>query len=136
LSDEGKEKHVFHPDEGMTISMDVTSYSKIDDFVFGIGIFNSQGICCYGTNTQLDEYEAQSVEGEGRVLFRIDRMNLINGTYYLDVAVHKKDGYPYDYHRNLYSFMISSSCKDVGISRPDHSWEFSEKIKITPAKKN
>ncbi|MFC2165345.1 ABC transporter ATP-binding protein [Acidobacteriota bacterium] len=136
LSKEGKDKHVFHPDEGMIIDMDVTSYSKIKDFVFGIGIFNSQGICCYGTNTDLEEYEAKSIEGEGKVIFHIQKMNLINGTYYLDLAIHKKDGYPYDYHRNLYSFMISSSCKDVGISRPDHSWEFSEEIKITPVKKN
>ena len=136
LSEEGKEKHVFHPDEGMVIAMEVTAYSKIDDFVFGVGIFYSQGICCYGTNTQLEEFESKSVEGEAKVVFRIARMGLINGTYYLDVAVHKKDGYPYDYHRNLYSFMISSSCKDVGISRPDHSWEFSEQIKITPTKKS
>lgn len=132
----GQEKHVFHPDEGMIIAMDVTAYSKINDFVFGVGIFNSQGICCYGTNTQLEDYKPQSVEGEGRVVFRIARMSLINGTYYLDVAVHKKDGYPYDYHRNLYSFMISSSWKDVGITRLDHSWEFSERIRITPAKKS
>ena len=23
----------------------------VDDFVFGIGIFNAEGVCCYGTNT-------------------------------------------------------------------------------------
>ena len=25
--------------------------NPIDDFVFGIGIFNAEGVCCYGTNT-------------------------------------------------------------------------------------
>jgi len=136
LSEKGQDKHVFHPDEGMIIAMDVTSYSKIKDFVVGIGIFNSQGICCYGTNTHLEKYESQSIDGEGKIIFRIEKMNLINGTYYLDLAVHKKDGYPYDYHRNLYSFLISSTCKDVGISRPDHSWEFFGNIKIKSTKKN
>jgi hypothetical protein len=127
---DGQEKHVYSPDEGMIIEMDISAYSQIKDFVFGIGIFNPKGICCYGTNTQLEEFTAQSIEGEGRVVCRIEKMGLINGTYYLDVAVHKKDGYPYDYHRNLYSFLVSSPKKDVGVSRPEHSWEFSSRIKI------
>jgi ABC-type polysaccharide/polyol phosphate transport system ATPase subunit len=129
---DGIEKHVYSPDEGMVIEMDVMAYSRIKDFVFGIAINNPKGICCYGTNTQLEEFAAQNIEGEGRVVFQIDKLGLINGTYYLDVATHKKDGYPYDYHRNLYSFMISSTNKDVGILRPEHSWKFSSGIKIKP----
>jgi ABC-2 type transport system ATP-binding protein/lipopolysaccharide transport system ATP-binding protein len=131
----GKEKHVFSPDEGMILDIDVTAYSKIKDFVFGIGIFNSQGIWCYGTNTLVEDWNPVSIQGEGKVTCRIKSLNLINGTYYLDVAVHKKDGYPYDYHRNLYSFLISSSFKDAGIVRPEHTWGFSSGIKIKkPAK--
>ena len=110
--------------------MDVESYSEIKDFAFGIGIFNSQGICCYGTNTIIEELEPTSISGKGKVTLKIDRLNFVNGTYYLDVAVHKRDGYPFDYHRNLYSFLISSREKDVGIFRPDHSWEFSSDIRI------
>ncbi len=127
---DGTEKHVYSPDEGMVIEMDVLAYSQIKDFAFGIGIYNPKGICCYGTNTQLEEFTAQSVEGEGQVVCQIEKLGLINGTYYLDVAIHKKDGYPYDYHRNLYSFLISSTKKDVGILRPKHSWKFSPGIKI------
>jgi ABC-type polysaccharide/polyol phosphate transport system ATPase subunit len=127
---DGIERHVYSPDEGMLIEMEVMAYSQIKDFVFGIAINNPKGICCYGTNTDLEEFAAQFIEGEGQVVFRIDKLGLINGTYYLDVAAHKKDGSPYDYHRNLYSFMISSPNKDVGILRPQHSWKFSSGIKI------
>lgn len=128
---DGREKHVFSPDEGMLIEMDVVAYSRIKDFVFGIGIFNSQGVSCYGTNTLLEDFKPVSIQGEGKVICMVEKLNLINGTYYLDVAVHKEDGYPYDYHRNLYSFMVSSRYKDEGVSRPSHSWSFSPKIKIT-----
>ncbi len=131
---DGKEKHVFSPDEGMTIEIDVVASQHIKDFVFGIGIFNSQGICCYATNTYLEDIEPLSIQGEGKVVCRIDELNLINGTYYLDVAIHKKDGYPYDYHRNLYSFMVFSLKKDEGITRPKHSWIFSPQIKIKRTK--
>ncbi len=132
---EGKEKSVFSPDEGMVIEMDIAAPSRQQDFVFGIGLFNSQGISCYGTNTNLEDYEPISIEGEGKVVCRIERLGLVNGTYYLDVAAHKRDGYPYDYHRNLYSFLVSSSLRDEGIARLPHGWEFSENIKISPPKK-
>jgi ABC-2 type transport system ATP-binding protein/lipopolysaccharide transport system ATP-binding protein len=128
----GEEKHVFAPEEGLLIEMDVVAHSPADDFGFGIGVFNSQGICCYGTNTQLEDYEAVSIKGEGRVVCRVETLSLVNGTYYLDVAVHKRDGYPYDYHRNLYSFLVSSTHKDVGIGRLVHSWSFSPGIGMKP----
>jgi ABC-2 type transport system ATP-binding protein/lipopolysaccharide transport system ATP-binding protein len=128
----GEEKHVFSPEESLLIEMDVVAREPADDFVFGIGVFNSQGICCYGTNTSLEDYEAVSIQGEGRVVCRIETLSLVNGTYYLDVAVHKRDGYPYDYHRNLYSFLVSSPHKDVGIGRLVHGWSFSPEIEIKP----
>ncbi len=129
---EGQEKNVFSPDEGMVIEMDVTAHSRIEDFVFGVGLLNSQGITCYGTNTHLEDFEPVSIQGEGKVICRIERLNLINGTYYLDLAVHKRDGYPYDYHRNLYSFLIFSTSKEVGISRLPHTWSFSPGIQTKP----
>lgn len=133
---DGQEKHVFSSDEGMIIEMDVVAYSQIKDFVFGIGIFNSQGVSCYGTNTHLEDYEPVSIQGKGKVICRVEKLNLINGTYYLDVATHKSDGYPYDYHRNLYSFLVSTSYKDVGVSRLSHFWSFSPQIKIKPPRKS
>ena len=116
----------------MVLEMEVEAYSRIRDFVFGIGIFNSQGTLVYGTNTLLEDYAAVEIQGKGRVVCRLERLNLVNGTYYLDVATHKRDGYPYDYHRNLYSFLVSSRLKDDGIFRPDHTWEFSGKIRLKP----
>ncbi len=127
---DGKVKHVFSPQDGMLIEIDINAYSRIKDFVFGIGIFNSQGVCCYGTNTFLEGFQPDSIKGKGKVVLRIESLNFVNGIYYLDVAVHKRNGYPYDYHRKLYSFLLSSKYKDDGIYRPEHSWEFSPEIKI------
>lgn len=127
---QGKVKSVYSPQEGMIIEMDVEARSRIKDFVFGVGIYNSQGICCYGTNTYIEDMIPVSIEGKEKVLFKIKKLNLINGTYYMDVATHKRNGYPYDYHRNLYSFMISSRGKDMGIVRPPHTWEFTSGIKF------
>ena len=131
----GEEKHVFTPEEGLVIEIDTVASQPVKDFVFGIGIFNSQGISCYGTNTNLEDYEPVVLQGEGKAACRIEKLNLINGTYYLDVAVHRRDGYPYDYHRNLYSFLVSSTLKDVGIARLPHKWTFSPAIKFKTLEK-
>jgi hypothetical protein len=60
----------------------------------------------------------------------------VPGTYKLDVAAHKKDGYQYDYHRLLYTFRVKSRLHDAGIYRPRHAWTFSGAVslaKISPA---
>ena len=63
-------------------------------------------------------------------LVAVDSIDLVEGTYKLDVAVHKFDGFPYDYHRLLYTFRIKSRTKDVGIYRPKHVWRFSDGVSV------
>jgi hypothetical protein len=66
------------------------------------------------------------------VLFAIDSLDLVEGTYKVDVAVHKRDGFPYDYHRLLYTFRTKSRTRDVGIYRPRHHWTFSPGVRFKP----
>ena len=66
--------------------------------------------------------------GDAEVFFSIASLDLVEGTYKIDVAVHKLDGYPYDYHRLLYTFRVKSRTKDVGIYRPRHEWRFSDSV--------
>jgi hypothetical protein len=103
----------------------------MDDFVVGIGLFNAEGVCCYGTNTSLEELKSVSILGDAEVRFNVDRLDLVEGTYKLDVAIHKLDGYPYDYHRLLYTFRVKSRTKDVGIYRPPHQWGFSPTVQFS-----
>ena len=62
----------------------------------------------------------------------IDRLDLVEGTYKFDVAAHKLDGFPYDYHRQLYTIRVKSRQKDVGIYRPPHRWEVTGDVKFRP----
>jgi hypothetical protein len=123
--------HVFHSGERMVIRVGVRASAPVRDFVFGVGIFNAEGVCCYGTNTDLEEYKPVVLSGAGFAELVIDRLDLVEGTYKLDVAVHKRDGFPYDYHRLLYTFRVKSPVKDVGIFRPPHSWAFSPNVELT-----
>ncbi len=127
----GEPSFVFHSGEPMTVRVTVTAHSAISDFVFGIGLFNAEGVCCYGTNTYLEEMTPVSIEGQVQASFEVDRLDLVEGTYKLDVAVHKRDGFPYDYHRLLYTFRVKSRTHDAGIYRPPHRWSFSGKVAFT-----
>jgi ABC-type polysaccharide/polyol phosphate transport system ATPase subunit len=130
LGPDGQSGHVFHHGDAIRVTMTVRAHQPNKDFVFGLGIFNADGVCCYGTNTYLEEYQPDEFSGEGQVTFAVDSLQLVEGTYRLDVAAHKLDGYPYDYHRLLYTFRVKSRTKDVGIYRPAHRWEFSQGIRF------
>jgi ABC-type polysaccharide/polyol phosphate transport system ATPase subunit len=127
----GDAGHVFQSGDAIQVRMDVAAQGKITDFVFGLGLFNADNVCVYGTNTNLEEFRPTEIEGRGSVTFTIDSLDLVEGTYRLDLAAHKADGYPYDYHRLLYTFRVKSRIRDVGIYRPDHSWSFDGGIKIS-----
>jgi ABC-type polysaccharide/polyol phosphate transport system ATPase subunit len=128
---DGTAGHVFHSGDPLSLRIKLRSPVLLDDFVIGVGIFNAEGICCYGTNTNIEELRSVEILGDGQVDFNVRRLDLVEGTYKLDVAVHKRDGYPYDYHRLLYTFRVKSRTKDVGIYRPEHTWSFSPTVQFT-----
>ncbi len=130
----GDAGHVFQSGEAIQVRMDVASKEKITDFVFGLGLFNADNVCVYGTNTNLEEFQPSEIDGDGHVTFTIDKLDLVEGTYRLDLAAHKADGYPYDYHRLLYTFRVKSKIRDVGIYRPDHKWAFGGAIRFSDEK--
>jgi lipopolysaccharide transport system ATP-binding protein len=130
-SEDGERAHLFHTGDRLNIRIRMRAPLPVDDFVLGIGLFNAEGVCCYGTNTSIEQYTSERLSGDAEATFTIDSLDLVEGTYKLDVAVHKLDGYPYDYHRLLYTFRVKSRTKDVGIYRPRHEWRFSDSIKLT-----
>ncbi|OFW38383.1 MAG: hypothetical protein A3J29_13945 [Acidobacteria bacterium RIFCSPLOWO2_12_FULL_67_14b] len=127
---DGEAGHVFQSGDAVQVRMEVKAGETITDFVFGLGLFNADGVCIYGTNTNLEEFQPTEITGEAVVTFTIDHLDLVEGTYRLDLAAHKADGYPYDYHRLLYTFRVKSRVRDVGIYRPDHKWSFAGGIKF------
>jgi len=122
---DGEAGHVFHTGDAVDVRIQMRAPLLIDDFVVGIGIFNAEGVCCYGTNTTIEELTGERLSGDAEATFAIESLELVEGTYKMDVAVHKFDGFPYDYHRLLYTFRVKSRAKDVGIYRPRHTWRFS-----------
>jgi len=134
VDDRGAERHVFASGESVVVRLDVEARAEVDDFVFGVGIFTADGVSVYGTNTHLEDFVPRRAMGRGQVSLELSDLRLVEGTYLLDVAVHRRDGTPYDYHRGLHSFRVKSRVKDVGVYRPPHRWSFAGGLDLeTPA---
>ncbi|ODS58660.1 MAG: hypothetical protein ABS36_03780 [Acidobacteria bacterium SCN 69-37] len=130
FGEEGQPTHIFHTGERVTLRLAVSAARPVDDFVFGIGLFSAEGVFIYGTNTFIEEYDPDTLEGDAEIELVLDSLDLVEGTYKLDVAVHRRDGAAYDYHRLLYTFRVKSRVKDVGIYRPKHHWTFPPSVRF------
>jgi ABC-type polysaccharide/polyol phosphate transport system ATPase subunit len=134
VDDRGAERHVFASGESVVVRLDVEAREEVEDFVFGVGIFTADGVSVYGTNTHLEDFVPRRAIGRGEVSLELSDLRLVEGTYLLDVAVHRRDGTPYDYHRGRHSFRVKSRVKDVGVYRPPHRWSFAGGLDLeTPA---
>src|SRR5262249_27171449 len=88
---DARQEFIFHSGDPMSVRLTVLASHPTDDFVFGVGLFNADGMCCYGTNTYLEDMNPVRLAGTAEVTFVIDSLDLVEGTYKLDVAVHKRD---------------------------------------------
>jgi ABC-type polysaccharide/polyol phosphate transport system ATPase subunit len=122
LHTSGQERYVYQSGEAARLVIFYKVHHLVPEAVFGIAIFRGDGLCCYGTNTAIEGIPLPSLGAEGSVEVLLERLDLVSGTYYLDVAVHAEDGYPYDYHHALYAFSVKSDLQEAGVCRIPHCW--------------
>jgi energy-coupling factor transporter ATP-binding protein EcfA2 len=120
----GEERYHFTSGEPVTFEIEAAARQRLTDVVFGVGLFTPRGIECWGTNTALAGRVSETMEGSVTARVRCPALRLGPGEYLLDVALHAKDGYPYDYHRRILSFSVTAGEGGVGVYFPEHEWEF------------
>ncbi|MBN1485882.1 MAG: ABC transporter ATP-binding protein [Chloroflexia bacterium] len=106
-----------------TIELSYEACVPTENPVFGIGLYRQDGLWVYGTNTDIERIAIRRVERRGGVRFQFPKLNLLEGQYWLSVAVHARDGTPYDYWQRCCEFSVYSQVSDKGVYRPDHHWE-------------
>lgn len=117
------ESLVFKTGDDMKIKIEYSTTKNLEDVVVGIGIFRNDGLECYGTNTHIDRLPGIRLKNKGSITCNIHKNNLLSGVYNLDIALHKEDGFPYDYWKKCISFQMNSIVSDCGVNRLDHKWE-------------
>ncbi|MEN9845739.1 MAG: Teichoic acid export ATP-binding protein TagH [Pseudomonadota bacterium] len=119
---DGSEKRVLHPEDTARVRMSYKVHGSHEGLVFGVGITRVDGLSVFGTNTDIDRVNLPAVGTSGVVECEIPRIGLVEGSYTFDVAVHRTDGYPYDYHKDVVHFSVRSDKREVGVSSLTRSW--------------
>jgi ABC-type polysaccharide/polyol phosphate transport system ATPase subunit len=127
----GQERYVYQSGEPVRVVIHYRVHRPVPDPVFGIALMRSDGLWCYGTNTAVEDIPLPPLGEEGHTEILLERLDFVAGTYYLDVAVHALDGYPYDYHHGLYSFAVKSDLQEIGVCRIPHSWAIKPLVAVS-----
>ncbi|MBZ0113774.1 MAG: Wzt carbohydrate-binding domain-containing protein [Thermoanaerobaculia bacterium] len=124
-----EERYHLHSGEDVTFELEVTSPEGLEDVVVGIGIATPRGVEIWGTNTDLAGWRSERFEGTTVVRIECPRLRLAAGEYRLDLAVHARDGAPYDYRQGLFSFSVTAPQPQVGPYAVHHRWHFGPEIR-------
>ena len=119
---DGTEQSVFRVGEDIRLTVDYTVKKPVKDAVIGFGIFDMNGVQCYGTNTRIDKLPEMTLDKDGTAEITMKNVQLLSGEYMIDIAIEQGEGIPVDYYRQAYKIQMISAYGDAGIARVDHTW--------------
>ena len=125
----GDSTSAFETGEPMDILISYRADERVEHPVFGLAIYQQNGFHVCGPNTQLGGMSIPTVEGTGQLVYHIPNLNLLEGTYFLTIAVVNEVGSEtYDYHDRLYSFRVHhGQCRELyGVMTLGGTWRFSD----------
>lgn len=128
LDAEGRPAGRLRSGDPARIEIEVEAREPLSDFVFGVAIATVSGTIVFGTNTAIDGLAPGRFLGKGRAVLELPSLDLASGVYSLDVAVHGKDGSPYDYRRDLLRFEVTADSDVAGTWNPNRTWAFDGEI--------
>ncbi len=124
----GKERRVFRVGETWVARIRYRTTGRIENPVFGLAIHRNDGVHICGPNTAFSGLEIPLIDGEGDILYRVDSLPLLEGTYVVSVAIHNQaDTVMYDYHDRLYTFRVRQVARGerYGLVSVRGEWEWS-----------
>ncbi len=124
LGPDGAERYHLVSGDRAVFEISARADQPLADFVFGVAINTPRGFECWGTNTDLAGFVPAEMAGEVVVRLTCPALRLAPGEYTLDVAVHARDGAPYDYQRRALGFTVTAATGGAGVYFPEHRWEF------------
>ena len=118
LDKNGKEGNYFTAGEPITISAGYVTKEPVDGPVFGFDIYDDKGNYCYATNSQLKNVTIGRLDGEGRLKIKIDELPLLQGKYFVSIAVQSSNyQITYDWQNKKYTFYVINNNSDQGFIR-------------------
>jgi lipopolysaccharide transport system ATP-binding protein len=124
LGPDSSERYHLQSGDRAVFEIHARAARPLTDFVFGIAVNTPRGFECWGTNTDLEGFVPGELAGDVVVRVTCPALRLAPGEYSVDVAIHARDGAPYDYRRRALGFTVTAATGGVGVYFPEHRWEF------------
>ncbi len=104
---QGRESYRFATGERLEARITYQAHTRIDQPLFGVAIYRSDGLHIAGPNVRTSGYDIPFVEGPGELSLVIDPLPLLKGCYELTASVHDYEGiHTYDHHDRAYIFEV------------------------------
>jgi ABC-type polysaccharide/polyol phosphate transport system ATPase subunit len=118
----GAQRHTYRCREQACVSIHYKVHRSIEAPVFRLTLLREDRLWCYGTDTAVDRVPLSTLGQEGIVEVLLERLDLMPGTYYVDVSVEDGDGHVYDYHHRLNKIVVTAEVHAGGVFRIPHRW--------------
>lgn len=122
----GNVRHVFETGEEITFRISYRVSRPVENSYFGLSIFRSDGLRCYGTNSKIDGLICARIDKDGVCSIVFPDMELLPGRYYVDVCVATREDFMLDYLDGVNAFEIYCTSGELGISRIPYQWDLSD----------
>lgn len=124
LNADGRETGTLLTGENLVVEIPYFARTRIENPVFGYSIKTGNGFFIYGTNTQIMKMPMGVAEGHGVVRLNIEPLTLMEGKYFLSLAIHSED-HATQYHRreDWYPFAVKNASSAHGVFQLNTRWE-------------
>lgn len=116
----------FHTFDELEVAVTYRIYEeKIDGFFLGVAFYSANRLdYIFGPNTHLEKKEVPSTRGLHKVIYKVPKLPLIQGTYVVDVGIFNNDGLVnLDYRMSARTFVVSNKYFSEGTYYIDHEWD-------------
>jgi lipopolysaccharide transport system ATP-binding protein len=110
--------------EALQLELEYLAPQPIESPIFALTLTLEDGFICYDTNTAVAGLTLPTLQGQGRITLRLERLDLNGGKYNINVGVYEKNwAYAYDHHWQAYSISVQSGGGEKGVLCPPYQWE-------------
>ena len=121
-----EEQSIFYTGEDIRFVIDFKVRDKVENAVFGIGIYRDDGLNIFGTNTKIEKFKDFEIKEDGSYEIILKNNRLLPGKFIVGFSIEQGD-VPVDYWKTALEIEIVSHSGRVGTFDLEHDWSFSDK---------
>lgn len=117
---ESDRRPYLHPGDPLDVTLsyavDGGRDEPVDDAVFSIAVYDTEGLQIFGTSTEILDVEVPPLTRSGTVRFHIAGVPLLDGDYFVSIKITGSGGAViHDWHPRQYHFEVMNPGRSVGL---------------------